>query len=257
MGKPITAQFDQFPLLETVDAMLSRRSRTETEIPDVLPTVRGAAGVAAYLRRAILDGVYLFGERLPAERQLAVALKSSRSTIREALRILGQDKMIDRRVGSGTYVRYRADTAADEVAEVTNPLELIDVRLAVEPEMVRLAAINATAKDFEAIEAMLGRLETSGGDANYFTKWDRRLHLLLAEASHNPLMASIYRHINHVRGHAQWSAMKDKILTKERIAEYNRQHRDLYQALCLRDGERAVRVITEHLDKARRDLLES
>ncbi len=257
MGKPITTQFDQFPLLETAKAMLSRRSRTETDNPDALPTVRGAAGVAAYLRRAIHDGVYLFGERLPAERQLAEAMNSSRSTIREALRILDQDKMIERRVGSGTYVRYRADTAADEVAEITNPLELIDVRLAVEPEMARLAAINATAKDFEAIEAILARLESSGSDANHFTKWDRRLHQLLAEASHNPLMASIYRHINHVRGHAQWNAMKDKILTEERIAEYNRQHRDLYQALSLRDGERAVRVITDHLHKARRDLLES
>ncbi len=237
--------------------MLSRRSRTESAPPDTLPTVRGAAGVAAYLRRAILDGVYLLGERLPAERQLAEAMKSSRSTIREALRILDRDKMIERRVGSGTYVRYRADTAADEVAEITNPLELIDVRLAVEPEMTRLAAINATAKDFEAIKATLTRLESCGGDANLFTKWDRRLHQLLAEASHNPLMASIYRHINHVRGHAQWNAMKDKILTKERIADYNAQHRELFQALILRDGDRAVRVITDHLHKARRDLLES
>ncbi len=237
--------------------MLSRRSRAESDNPDALPAVRGAAGVAAYLRRAILDGVYLFGERLPAERQLAGAMKSSRSTIREALRILDQDKMIERRVGSGTYVRYRADTAADEVAEITNPLELIDVRLAVEPEMTRLAAINATAKDFEAIEAILARLESSGGDANHFTKWDRRLHQLLAEASHNPLMASIYRHINHVRGHDQWNAMKDKILTRERIADYNHQHRELYQALRLRDGEQALRVIVQHLDKARRDLLAS
>ena len=237
--------------------MLSRRSRTETGKPDELPAVRGAAGIAAYLRRAILDGVYRFGERLPAERQLAAALSVSRSTVRESLRMLEADKMVSRRLGSGSYVRFRAETIGDEVAEITNPLELIDVRLAVEPEMTRLATINATAKDFEAIEAALLRLESAEVDANDFTKWDRRFHQLLAEASHNPLMASIYRHINHVRGHAQWSAMKDKILTPERIAEYNRQHRELYLALSLRDGEQAVRVITEHLHKARRDLLAS
>ena len=244
--------------------MLSRRSRTgiaNADVPlakmDVLPAVRGAAGVAAYLRRAILDGIYLFGERLPAERQLAEAIACSRSTIREALRILDRDKMVSRRVGSGTYVSYQAETSGDEVARITNPLELIDVRLAVEPEMARLATLNATAKDFEDFEAALLRLEASGGDANQFTKWDRRVHQLLAEASHNPLMASIYRHINHVRGHDQWSAMKDKILTRKRIADYNIQHRKLFQALVLRDSERAVRVITEHLDKARRDLLAS
>lgn len=235
--------------------MLSRRSRPETAKADELPAVRGAAGIAAYLRRAMLDGVYLFGERLPAERQLAAALSCSRTTVREALRMLDQDKMVSRRLGSGTYVRYRAEEAGDEVAEITNPLELIEVRLAVEPEMARLATINATAKDFEAIEAVLGRLEASGGDANRFTRWDRRFHQLLAEASHNPLMASIYRHINHVRGHAQWNAMKDKILTVERIADYNLQHRELYHALSLRDGEAAVRVITDHLNKARSHLL--
>jgi DNA-binding FadR family transcriptional regulator len=237
--------------------MLSRRSRTETGKPGELPAVGGAAGIAAYLRRAILDGVYRFGERLPAERQLATALNVSRSTVREGLRMLEADKMISRRLGSGSYVRFRAETTGDEVAEITNPLELIDVRLAVEPEMTRLATLNATAKDFEALEAALLRLESSGDDANDFTKWDRRFHQLLAEASHNPLMASIYRHINHVRGHAQWSAMKDKILIPERIAEYNRQHRELYLALSLRDGEQAVRIINEHLHKARRDLLAS
>ena len=235
--------------------MVSRRSRTESAITNSLPDVRGAAAVAAYLRRAILDGLYLYGERLPAERQIAEAMKCSRSTIREALRALVEDNMVSRRRGSGTYVSYRAETAVDEVAEITNPLELIDVRLAVEPEMARLASLNATAKDFEALEAVLIRLESTGDDANQFTKWDRRFHQLLAEASHNPLMASIYRHINHVRGHAQWNAMKDKILTRRRIAEYNRQHRKLFRALVLRDGERAVAAITAHLDKARHDLM--
>lgn len=237
--------------------MLSRKSRADSADSGELPTAGGAAGVAATLRRAILDGIYLFGERLPAERQIADALHTSRSTVREALRLLDDDSMITRRAGSGSYVRYRAETSVAEVAETTNPLELIDVRLAVEPAMVRLATLNATAKDLEALEAVLVRLGEVGDDANRFTKWDRRFHQRLAEASHNPLMASIYRHVNHVRGHAQWNAMKDKILTRERIAVYNRQHHALYQALSLRDGEQAVHIIIEHLNQARNDLLAS
>ena len=107
------------------------------------PSARGAAGIAAYLRRAILDGVYLYGERLPAERQLAETLSSSRSTVREALGILEQNNFITRRVGSGTFVTYAPETVGDDVAEITSPLELIEVRLGVEPYMMRLAAINA------------------------------------------------------------------------------------------------------------------
>ncbi len=219
------------------------------------PVARGAAGITAYLRRAILDGIYLYGERMPAERQLAEALSCSRSTVREALGILEQNNFITRRVGSGTFVTYTPETVAEDVAEITSPLELVDVRLAVEPSMARLATINATAKDLEALAGVLVQLEASGDDANHFTTWDREFHQLLADATHNPLMASVYRHVNHVRGHAQWNAMKDKVLTPERIDSYNRQHRALYQALRTRDGEAASRQITMHLDDARRDLL--
>ncbi len=219
------------------------------------PAVRGAAGIAAYLRRAILDGVYLYGERLPAERQLAAALSTSRTTLREALRILEHNGFITRRVGSGTFVTFLPVAAEDDVAEITSPLELIEVRIAVEPHMARLATVNATAKDIERMAGVLAKLDSSRADANHFTQWDRQFHQLLADATHNPLMASVFRHINHVRGHAQWNAMKDKILTAERIKGYNRQHRELYQALRMRDGDAAVRVITRHLQDARRDLL--
>ena len=219
------------------------------------PAVRGAASIAAYLRGAILDGAYLYGDRLPAERRLAASLGTSRATIREALRILEQNHFITRRIGSGTFVSHQAEAVEEDVAEITSPLELIEVRLAVEPHMTRLATINATARDIDRMSGLLARLEDSGADTNHFTKWDRRFHQLLADATHNPLMASTYRQINRVRGHAQWNAMKDKILTVGRIEAYNRQHRALSNALLSRDAEAAVRIITEHLHDARRDLL--
>ena len=217
--------------------------------------VLGVAGVAAYLRQAIVDGAYVFGERLPAERRLAASLSSSRATVREALRMLEHDNLITRRVGSGTFVAYRPGAAGDDVAEMTSPLELIEVRLAVEPPMTRLATVNATARDIERMADVLVRLEASGADANHFSKWDQQFHQALAEATRNPLMASVYQRINHVRGHAQWNAMKDKILTRARIEAYNRHHRAIFDAVASRDAEAAVRTIAEHLEAARRDLL--
>jgi DNA-binding GntR family transcriptional regulator len=68
-------------------------------------------------------------------------------------------------------------------------------------------------------------------------------------------MVWLYRQINDVRSHALWDGMKDKILTEVRIAEYNRQHRKLYEALCNRDVDAATGIIAAHLEKARRDLL--
>ncbi|MFQ6018668.1 MAG: FadR/GntR family transcriptional regulator [Kiloniellaceae bacterium] len=214
----------------------------------------GAAAIAARLRQAILDGSYADGERLPAERDLASHFEASRSTVRGALRRLEEMNLVTRRVGSGTFISYRPVLAPDNIAELTSPIELIDVRVALEPQMTRLVVVNATARDLDRMGEALERVEDCGGDRERFSKADEHFHLMLAECTRNPLMVWLYRQINEVRGHAQWAAMKDKILTPDRIAEYNRQHRALFDALRSRDVDAAVRTITEHLEKARRDL---
>jgi len=219
-----------------------------------LPSSKSAAAIASQLRQAILDGVYVNGERLPAERQLAAALASSRTTVREALRILEHSKFVSRRVGSGTFVTFRPEASEEDVAEVTSPLELVDVRLAVEPHMVRLATLHATLRDLERIGEALDSLGDAGTSAEAFTRWDRTFHQLVAEATHNPLMISIYRQINHVRGHRQWNAMKDKVLNGDSIESYNRQHRALFDALKARDADAAVAIIHDHLLAARQQL---
>jgi len=207
------------------------------------------------IREQILGGRYAYGDRLPAERQLAAHFGASRGTVREALRRLEERSLIVRRAGSGTFVNYRAPGEREDVAETTSPLELIDVRCAVEPHMVRLAVMNAGARDLERLRAALGAVESCGNNPDTFSRADEAFHLALAACSRNPLMLWLYEHINDIRGHTQWSARKDKILTPRRIREYNRQHRAIFQAVMSRDIELAVRSITAHLDKARADLL--
>jgi DNA-binding GntR family transcriptional regulator len=68
-------------------------------------------------------------------------------------------------------------------------------------------------------------------------------------------MVWIYRKINDVRTHSQWNAMKSKVLTPRRIAEYNEQHLALYEAIRTRDIEAAVAIVTHHLHAARRQLM--
>jgi DNA-binding FadR family transcriptional regulator len=224
---------------------------------DTLPAAVtvGSAAIAARLRRAILDGRYADGERLPAERNLAQHFEASRSTVREALRRLEEAHLVIRRIGSGTFVSHRPTLEQDDIAEVTSPVELIDVRLAVEPQMARLVVVNATQRDLERMGEALSRVEACDGDRELFSRADEQFHLALAECTRNPLMVWLYRQINDVRSHALWDGMKDKILTKARIAEYNRQHRELYESLCSRDVDAATQMIAAHLEKARRDLL--
>jgi DNA-binding FadR family transcriptional regulator len=226
---------------------------TAAEPPAAVTT--GSAAIAAQLRRGILDGAYNYRERLPSERELADHFGASRSTIREALSQLQDMHLVSRRIGSGTFVTHDAEFGGTNIAEVTSPLELIEVRFAFEPHMTKLAVINATARELEQMAEILERLEACDGDQELFSREDEAYHLALAECTRNPLIVWLYRRINNVRGHKQWNAMKDTVLTPARIDQYNQQHRALYEALKSRDIDGALKIITAHLEKARADLL--
>jgi len=133
-------------------------------------------------------------------------------------------------------VNYENPGDADDVAELTSPLELIDVRLGIEPNMVQLAVLNATGRD---IERLAQRDRADGA----LQRRQRELHALGHRVpsadfggTRNPLMVWVYRQINAVRTHGQWAAiMKDKVLTPDRIAEYNHSMRR-----CTRRSARAT-----------------
>ena len=218
-------------------------------------TATGSAEhIAARLQDAILNGRYIHGERLPAERQLAEHFGASRGTIREALRRLENQRLLVRRVGSGTFVNYRPKDEAVDISDRTSPIELIDARLALEPTICRLAAINATGRDLKELETALQALECAH-DRESFSAADESFHMILAECTHNPLLTWLYRFTNEVRSHEQWSLMKSKILDQSNIDSYNAQHRNIYEALCRRDVDQAVAAMRQHLKKARDDLV--
>ena len=224
--------------------------------PDLPASVAaGSAAIAARLQRAIMEGAYPYGTRLPAERELASHFGASRSTVREALRQLEDQRLLSRRIGSGTFVNYRPTPDGSTIAELTSPLQLIEVRQAIEPQVARLAALNATARNLDKVGDALERIEACDQDQESFSAIDEQFHLLIAECTGNPLMVWLYQQINSVRSHDQWNSMKTQILTPARIREYNRHHRLFYDALRSRDVETAMRIIEQHLDKARRDLL--
>ncbi|MGI9434774.1 MAG: FadR/GntR family transcriptional regulator [Geminicoccaceae bacterium] len=222
-----------------------------------LPTASGSgvAVIVAKLKAAIVDGTYEHGERLPAERDLASYFNASRTTVREALRQLEERTLVSRRVGSGTFVIQPQAASAGNIAEITSPLELMEVREAIEPHLVRLAVAHAAAKDLEILEKALEELEASGDEQEPFSAADEKFHMALAAATGNPLMIWIYGQINQIRCHDQWHAMKSKVLNKPAIRVYNQQHRAMVEAIRSRDVEEATAVVRQHLDKAREDLI--
>ena len=220
--------------------------------------VGGTTGnVATQLRRRILEGHYAYEERLPAERNLAEEFDVSRGTIRSALEILEKQHLVTRQIGSGTYVTHRDTTNQQEIASITSPLEMVEVRIAIEPQLVRLAIVNASLRDLEELRDALRQCENCGGDAEKFARADTAFHMALAHCSKNKLMYWLYERISEVRRNSQWGSMKSKLLTPERMDYYNSQHRALYESLVARDTVRAVKLIKDHLYGVQDDLLES
>lgn len=217
--------------------------------------VEGANAIANKLRNAIIEGAFTYRERMPSERALAKQFGAARGTIRSALHQLEEMNLVTRRAGSGSFVCYRGHADHEDITELTSPLELIEVRIAIEPAMARLAVINANAQDVERMADALRRVESAGDDPELFSEYDESFHMSLAESARNPLMLWLYHHINAVRGHAQWMARKDKVLTSQKIRQYNQQHRDLYTAISRRDVDEAERIIRAHLGQAKKDLL--
>ena len=223
--------------------------------PDLKPSARGSSAIAVQLRRAITSDAYVSGDQIPAEREIARKFGASRTAVRNALRTLEKQKLITRKIGSGTFVVYDGLRTSGEIAEITSPLELIEVRLALEPHIVRLVVLHGTARDMSSLAGLLDKLEASQSDHESFSEADQNFHLGLATATHNPLIVWMYERINDVRRHAQWKQMKDKILVLKRIVEYNISHRLICEAVNRRDADSAIELITAHLMEARRDLL--
>jgi len=234
-----------------------RSASTEGVLPRTEKGSRGVGAISAYLQRAIETGAYSEGDRLPPERQLAETFQAARSTVRRALDQLEKAGLVSRKLGSGTFVGSATapNRRVTDLTDQISPLQLIEARLAVEPFTTRLAVLHATQRNLADMAAVLAQAEQSIQDKDEFSKWDGEFHLLIAQASANPLLLSVYRQINHVRLHAQWDAMKEKILTPDVIAAYNRQHRAIYNALHERDAQAAYTLINEHLEKAREDLV--
>jgi DNA-binding GntR family transcriptional regulator len=203
---------------------------------------------AAYqaLRQAILRGDLAPGERLRSD-ALANEMKVSRTPVREALRKLEAEGLVERS-GSGLIVREFSEQ------DLT---ELFYVREALEGMAARLAAENATPREIAEIRELLDDMEAVGqrGDVVALRPLTAEYHRLIARAAHNGrLLQSLESLLEHVR-QMQTSTL---LHIEGRAPEALKEHRELLQALEARDAERAEKVARTHRRKTlelRRQLL--
>ncbi|WP_224503178.1 FadR/GntR family transcriptional regulator [Celeribacter litoreus] len=232
-----------------------------SSIPVAEATLPGATVkyVIETLSSRIVTQEYATEERLPSERQLAQELGVARNTVREALDHLETRGMIRRRAGSGSFVTYNPEgggEALSPVAAETGPLQLQVMRGILEPEMVRLAIVNMSPRQIEALSAVLSKMEAVQADATAFVRLEEEFHRLIAEGTGNPLLVACYNLVLDARRQAFRAAMYRRHLTPARLAIYQRGYNGLFNAIAARDIEEASEFMKLALIEDQRLLLQ-
>ncbi|MFD5327856.1 FadR/GntR family transcriptional regulator [Streptomyces sp. NPDC127092] len=195
--------------------------------------------VISQLRNQITSGEWPVGTRIPTEPELVEQLGVARNTVREAVRALAHNGLLDIRQGSGTYV-----VATSELAGVmhrrfagSDPRDVAELRSTLESSAARLAARRRTDRDLKQIDALLLRREAvwATGDAEEFVTVDAAFHHAVVVASHNEVLTELYADLGHV--------LRDWLrgdVGRELRPENHMDHARLVEAIREGDAERAA-----------------
>ncbi|WP_129838886.1 FCD domain-containing protein [Streptomyces sp. RFCAC02] len=201
--------------------------------------------VIAELRHQITSGAWPVGSRIPTEPELVERLGVARNTVREAIRALAHNGLLDIRQGSGTYV-----TATSELAGVmlrrfqdAEPRDVAELRSALEAQAARLAAQRCDEADVRHLEALLARREEAweAGEAERFVEADASFHMAVVKASRNEVLSALYADL----GGVVRAFLRRNVGTELRMTAYA-DHAGLVAAIRAADAAAAGREAGAH-----------
>lgn len=187
------------------------------------------------------------GEKLPNEFDMAQQLNVGRGTIREAVKILVSRNVVEIRRGCGTFVCENPGIIEDPLGfafadnKAKLPIDLVEFRSIIEPEMAALAAIRATDKDIREIELAADNVERLCLMGENHKEQDILFHELIAKSTKNQVMLNIIPAIQSGIGHfidATASSL---------IEETIRTHRKIVEGIKEHNPDKARKAMREHL----------
>lgn len=221
--------------------------------------------LAGRLRDLILSGQIAPGESLPTERELVEESRLSRSSVREALRVLEVEGLIATRPGrsGGSTVQLpgRGSVARSMQLFVRSHSirlgSLLECRLAVEPFLASLAARNHTERDLQELRDLHARFTASVDDVAMYKRVNLDWHLAIARASGNEVLIAFMEAIAQPIFDA---AAYQEVTTPELRREAVAAHAAILAAVEKRNSERAFSRMQKHIgaysEIAHRELLD-
>jgi DNA-binding FadR family transcriptional regulator len=195
--------------------------------------------------------------RLPPERALAEDLGVGRRAVRRALDLLEQEGHIQRRQGAGTFVASEEDHDGDPFSraiQMTNPVEVLEVRLAIEPTLTRLAAVRASRTDMDKLTKLAESTEATT-TAKAYEQADAAFHRHIALIARNALFLSVFDAVVAAIENVSWHGLRETAHCSKNKAIYASFHRDIAAAIARRDASRAEALMFAHLKHVQEHLL--
>ncbi len=207
--------------------------------------------IVSQIQNKIITGELKAGEKLPAERELAMELNVNRATLREALKKLEVQGLVDIRHGDGVYVKdfleseslevlkammYREEGADPEIID-----SLLSARSALLPEVAAMAAIK---RDEQHVRKLKEIVEAKSNMP--VLEADLAVHHTIARASGNYLVIFILNFFNKLfreYGKFYFSAPENENRSRK-------FHRDICEAIAKRDAHKARRIMKDVLEYA-------
>jgi DNA-binding FadR family transcriptional regulator len=211
-----------------------------------------SAEIVGQIRQRLFDGHLKPGDFIGTEGSLSVEFGVSRITLRDALRILEANGIVEVKVGKAGGVRVahpNPERFADALAVQLklagiSETEIFDAQMGAEMRAVQIAAKIATKEDITALEAQLARCVDAVEDPEGFVHESQAFHLSLVRAAHNRALLAQFQALRHL----SWRVIvRNSAPTRSRrVLE---RHRNVLDAVKQHDGARAATLISEHFQQ--------
>ncbi|GAM98258.1 transcriptional regulator of GntR family [alpha proteobacterium U9-1i] len=233
--------------------------------PHSVRVPKAAELIADALRQRIAQGDLQEGDALPSEADLIVDFSVSRASLREALRILETEGLIEVKRGAqgGARIRLpREDNAAKSLGLLLQVRgatlkDMFDARLILEPPLMNQLAQNRTEDDLAVIRAHLERERKIVDNSKLFAPAAAEFHRILVSRAGNIALAIIVGMLDelYLRHLNQFISSGRRDLPTLNNHSYT-NHSQLLDALVARDGPGAEVIWRYHMQNARKIILE-
>jgi len=233
--------------------MTTEQPKTATGVFGRIKLERLSEKVAFQLKKAIAEGIFKVGDRIPPERELAQEMGVSRPSVREAIQQLELQGILETVHGGGSVVRNIAEQEIQKPMEVflghdrRKVVELTEVRALMETWAAKRAAENRTEEELQRMQSCLEEMERDLEKGRIRPEVDVQFHTEIAAAAHNTIFVHVLSSVHQLISYSIRIHREEVFVTRESQKKIFNHHLKIFKAIQKMDSRSSEAAMNEHL----------